>query len=296
MGKCYICPRECGVDRAQGRLGFCRAPEDLLVAKTMLHGWEEPCISGRGGAGTIFFSGCNLHCVYCQNCAISGGDVGRIMTDACLEREIFSLCEQGAECIEFVTPTHYTDKLARILERIKPKLEIPTVWNSSGYEKVESLRLLDGLIDIYLPDFKYFDGEIAKKYSFAEDYTDVTVAAVKEMARQVGKPQFDADGMMKKGLIVRHLVLPSHRADSCEVLRLLEREIGHENMLLSLMSQYTPDFYVSSGRSGDCKALCRRVTSFEYDSVARLADELGFDGFFQKASSADKKYTPDFQG
>ena len=294
MGKCYICPRNCGADRDIGELGFCRAPADIFVSKIMLHSWEEPCISGRGGAGTIFFSGCNLHCVYCQNNAISCGGVGNILSDYELEKEIFSLCEQGAECIEFVTPTHYTERLAKLLENIKPRLNIPTVWNSSGYEKVESLKSLDGLIDIYLPDFKYFDGEIAKKYSFAEDYAAVATAAVKEMSRQAGKPHFNDDGMMQKGLIVRHLVLPSHRGDSCEVLRLLESEIGHENMLLSLMSQYTPDFYVEAHKDGEYKNLCRRLTSFEYDSVSRLARELGFDGYFQEHSSADKKYTPDF--
>ena len=296
MSKCFICPRACGRDRACGNLGFCRAPEELLVAKIMLHKWEEPCISGRGGAGTIFFSGCNLHCIYCQNCAISGGEVGQIMSDGELERQIFSLVEQGVECLEFVTPTHYTDKLATLLEKIKPRLNIPTVWNSGGYESVGSLRLLDGLIDVYLPDFKYFSPEISKNYSAAPDYAEIAIKAFGEMHRQVGNPQFDGNGMLKKGLLVRHLVLPSHRADSIEVLRLLEREIGHGNMLLSLMSQYTPDFYIECGRMGDYKCLCRRVTSFEYDSVAREAQTLGFEGFFQKSSSADRKYTPDFQG
>ena len=294
MSVCNICPRECKIDRSAKKLGFCRAPEDFLVAKIMLHKWEEPCIRGEGGAGTIFFSGCNLHCVYCQNCTISGGEIGRIMTDGELEGEIFSLCECGAECIEFVTPTHYTERLASLLERIKPRLCVPVVWNSGGYEKEETLRKLDGLVDVYLPDFKYFSPEIAKKYSFAPDYAEIATAALREILQQVGKPQFDADGMMKKGLLVRHLTLPSHRADSCEVLRLLEREIGHENMLLSLMSQYTPDFYIQCGCAGDHKNLCRRVTSFEYMSVARLAEELGFDGYFQEHSSADKKYTPDF--
>lgn len=294
MVKCYICPRDCGTDRACGQLGFCRAPEEFLVAKTMLHKWEEPCISGKGGAGTIFFSGCNLHCVYCQNCAISGGDVGTVMTDSELEKEIFSLIQRGAECIEFVTPTHYTDKLARLLERVKPNVKIPIVWNSGGYEKTESLKMLDGLVDVYLPDFKYFDSEIAKKYSFAPNYAEIATAAIKEMSRQVGAPQFDGTGKLLRGLIVRHLVLPTHRADSIEVLNLLKREIGHTNMLLSLMSQYTPDFYIEMNKQASCKNLCRRITSFEYDSVSRAAQKLGFDGYFQAHSSANKKYTPDF--
>ena len=294
MAKCYICPRNCGADRSCGELGFCRAPEDYLVSKIMLHGWEEPCVSGKGGAGTIFFSGCNLHCIYCQNSAISHGGVGNILSDAELEKEIALLCDKGAECIEFVTPTHYTERLAKLLEKIKPRLNIPTVWNSSGYEKIESLKMLDGLIDIYLPDFKYFDSEIAKKYSFAPDYCEVALAAIGEMSRQVGKPEFKENGKLLRGLIVRHLVLPSHRADSMDILRLLDNEIGHENILLSLMSQYTPDFYIESDKNGTCKNLCRRVTSFEYGSVAKLASELGFEGYFQEHSSADKKYTPDF--
>ena len=294
MGKCYICPRNCGADRARGQLGFCRAPEDFLVAKSMLHEWEEPCISGKGGAGTIFFSGCNLHCVYCQNCAISGGDVGSVMTACELEKEIFSLIERGAECIEFVTPTHYTDKLARLLERVKPNVKIPIVWNSGGYEKTASLKMLDGLVDVYLPDFKYFDSEIAKKYSFAPNYAEIATAAIKEMSRQVGAPQFDSSGKLLRGLVVRHLVLPAHRADSVELLKLLDREIGHENMILSLMSQYTPDFYVEMNKEAAHKNLCRRLTSFEYDSVSKIAQKLGFDGYFQAQSSANKKYTPDF--
>ena len=294
MGRCYICPRRCGADRALGQLGVCRAPEDFLVSKTMLHSWEEPCISGQGGAGTIFFSGCNLHCIYCQNSAISCGGVGKIMSDGELEEAILSLCEQGAECIEFVTPTHYTSRLAALLEKIKPSLHVPTVWNSGGYENVESLKALDGLIDIYLPDFKYFDDGIAKKYSLAPDYRVIATSAIREMSRQVGMPQFDGDGMLKKGLVVRHLVLPSHRADSIDVINLLEREIGHENMLLSLMSQYTPDFYIGAHADKEYKNLCRRLTSFEYDSVARVAQELGFEGYFQEHSSANKKYTPDF--
>lgn len=294
MAKCYICPRNCGADRSCGELGFCRAPEDYLVSKIMLHGWEEPCISGKGGAGTIFFSGCNLHCIYCQNSAISHGGVGNILSNAELEKEIALLCDKGAECIEFVTPTHYTERLAKLLEKIKPRLNIPTVWNSSGYEKIESLKMLDGLIDIYLPDFKYFDSEIAKKYSFAPDYCEVALAAMGEMARQVGKPEFKENGKLLRGLIVRHLVLPSHRADSMDILRLLDNEIGHENILLSLMSQYTPDFYIEADKNGTYKNLCRRVTSFEYGSVTKLASELGFEGYFQEHSSADKKYTPDF--
>ena len=293
MPKCNICPRECGVDRSSGKLGFCRAPEDFWVAKTMIHKWEEPCIAGEGGAGTIFFSGCNLRCVFCQNCEISRGDKGEVMTDCELERAIFDLLEKGAECIEFVTPTHYTERLAALLTKIKPKLTVPVVWNSGGYEKVESLRLLEGLVDVYLPDFKYFDGEIAKAYSSAPDYFEVATAALSETLRQTGKPRFDEKGRLTKGTLVRHLVLPGHRGDSIAVLKHIVENFGADSILLSLMSQYTPDFYADGG---DCqyKNLCRRVTKFEYDSVMKVADSLGFEGYFQSVDSASKKYTPDF--
>ena len=291
--KCNICPRECGVDREQGKLGFCRSPEAFSVSKIMLHKWEEPCNAGEGGAGTVFFSGCNLRCIFCQNCEISRGDKGEIMSEDALESAIFRLVEEGAECVELVTPTHYTERLSALLRRIKPKLTVPVVWNSGGYESVESLRLLDGLVDIYLPDFKYFDGEIAQKYSSAPDYFEVATAALSEMLRQTGKPRFDEKGRLTKGTLVRHLVLPGHRADSISVLNHIAEKFGADSILLSLMSQYTPDFYADGG---DCqyKNLCRRVTKFEYDSVMKVADSLGFEGYFQGVDSASKKYTPDF--
>ena len=216
------------------------------------------------------------------------------MSDEELSDSIFSLIEDGAECIEFVTPTHYTDRLASLLSRIKPHLSVPVVWNSGGYEKAEILKLLEGLVDIYLPDFKYFDGEIAQKYSSAPDYREIASDAIAEMIKQVGNPTFDESGKLKKGVIIRHLVLPSHRLDSINILRLIAKNFGTESVLLSLMSQYTPDFYRESGCSKDFKCLCRCVTDFEYRSVAKVAEELGFEGYFQDSSAAAKKYTPDF--
>lgn len=291
---CDICPRRCGVERECGSVGFCRVPKQFTVAKTMLHMWEEPCIAGEGGAGTIFFSGCNLHCVYCQNIDISGGKNGNIMTEEQLESAMFSLVEKGAECVEFVTPTHYTNDLARLIDRIKPKLTVPIVWNSGGYESVDSLKLLDGLVDVYLPDFKYYDNDLAKKYSFAPDYLEVATAALGEMLRQTGKPQFNGEERLLRGVIVRHLVLPGHRADSIAVLNHIAECFGADSILLSLMSQYTPDFY---SNRGDCqyKNLCRRVTKFEYDSVMKVADSLGFEGYFQGRASADRCFTPEFK-
>lgn len=291
--KCNICPRECGADRTGKALGFCRAPEELLVAKLMIHKWEEPCISGEGGAGAVFFSGCNLRCVYCQNCAISRGDSGRIMSDGELEEAIFSLVADGAECIELITPTHYTARLVPLLSRIKPRLSVPVVWNSGGYELAEELRRLDGLVDVYLPDFKYFDGEIAQAYSQAPDYREVATSAIAEMLRQTGKPLIDERGIMRRGTLVRHLVLPGHRGDSIAVLKHLAESFGADSLRLSLMSQYTPDFY-ADGADTRHKNLCRTLTDFEYGSTAKIARELGFEGYFQRLSAANKSFTPKF--
>jgi putative pyruvate formate lyase activating enzyme len=266
---------------------------EYRIARIASHLWEEPPISGQKGSGTVFFSGCNLRCVFCQNREISREGVGKTVTEAELTDRILRLQDEGVHNINFVTPTHYTERLAALLKRIKPKLSVPVVWNSGGYEKVESLRILEGLVDVYLPDFKYFDGEIARQYSSAPDYFEVATAALGEMLRQVGKPQFDEKGKLKKGVIVRHLVLPSHRNDSISVLRHIAEIFGAEAVLLSLMSQYTPDFYISSGCAKH-KNLCRRLTKFEYDSVMKVADSLGFEGYFQGVDSASKKYTPDF--
>ena len=293
MPKCDVCPRECGVDRLSGKLGFCRAPEDFLVAKTMIHKWEEPCIAGECGAGTIFFSGCNLRCVFCQNMQISRGETGEIYSAEKLKDAIFSLIADGAECVEFVTPSHYIDSLAMLLKEIKPKISVPVVFNSGGYEGADSLKLLDGLVDVYMPDFKYFDSVIAEKYSSAPNYCEIATDAISEMLRQVGIPEFDEKGKLLRGVIIRHLVLPSHRADSIAVLRHISEKFGADAVILSLMSQYTPDFYIESGDER-YKNLCRRVTKFEYDSVMKIADELGFDGYFQGMSAASKSFTPNF--
>ena len=300
MKKCSMCPRKCGADREDGNRGFCNSPDAFFVSKIMLHSWEEPCISGDGGAGTIFFGGCNLGCIYCQNRAISRGERGEIMSDERLEAEILSLCDKGASCIEFVTPTHYISRLAVLLSKIKHKIPVPVVYNSGGYESVASLRMLDGLIDIYMPDFKYFSSEIAKRYSFAPDYCAVALDALREMLRQVGAPEYFEDDAtkLKRGVILRHLILPSHRQDSINVLELVAREIGAKNVILSLMGQYTPDFYLEyekeHGEREDCKSLRRRITSFEYNSVLEVANSLGFVGYMQDISSSSAKYTPEF--
>ncbi len=285
---CNMCPRNCNIDR-NGKIGYCGAPEGFLVSRMAPHPYEEPCISGNRGSGTVFFGGCNLHCVYCQNKAISHGGVGELLSEHELERRIFELAETGVHNINFVTPTHYTLPLARLLERIKPQLPIPIVWNTGGYESVESLRTLDGLVDIYLPDFKYADAALAKAYSFASDYPEIAISAIKEMYRQRGKVRFDGE-MMTSGLLVRHLVLPSHRQNSTFALSMIAAALPIADIRLSLMSQFTPDF-----ADEQYPKLCRRVTSFEYGKVLDHAIALGFEGYWQSRESAKKTYTPDFQ-
>lgn len=289
MSICNMCPRGCGAERSV-RAGVCGAPEGFLVSRVSLHAFEEPCLSGKNGSGTVFFGGCSLHCVFCQNRVISGGGVGESMDEGTLEGRIFELVERGAHNINLVTPTHYTLPLARLLERIKPRLSVPVVWNSGGYESVEVLRALDGLVDVYLPDFKYASRELAARYSHAPDYPEVALAAIKEMHRQRGAVRFDGQGMIQSGVMVRHLVLPTGRRDSMAVLTLLAEHLPVTDVRLSLMSQFTPDFV-------DAEAypeLARRVTSFEYDSVVRHALSLGFDGYLQDRASATRAYTPDF--
>ena len=289
MSVCNDCPRRCGIDRSVTR-GRCKAPEGFLVARVSLHMWEEPPISGVRGSGTVFFGGCNLGCVYCQNRAIRDGKLGEMLTADELENAMLSLAAEGAHNVNLVTPSHYARALVPILARVRPKLSVPIVWNSSAYETAETLRLLDGLVDIYLPDFKYASGELAARYSAAPDYPDVAAAAIGEMLRQRGKIRFDEDGMAQSGVIVRHLVLPSHRKESIAAVERLSEIAPPSDIRLSLMSQYTPDFV-----DGDkFPALSRRVTSFEYRSVLDRAIALGFDGYFQNRSSATSAFTPDF--
>ena len=291
MSICKLCPRECGVERNK-MTGFCASPELAAVSRVSLHMWEEPPISGERGSGTIFFSGCNLRCVFCQNKAISRGDKdAKIYSVDALADLFLSVEAMGAHNINLVTPTHFITTISKALEITKDRLSIPIVYNSSGYELVSSLKTLDGLVDVYLPDFKYASRELAEKYSSAPDYPNVVKSALAEMYRQVGAVSFDNDKIIKKGVIVRHLVLPSHRKDSVAVLDALSELLPIKNIRLSLMSQYTPEF------AQDCeyKELHRRVTSFEYNSVLDHALQLGFDGYFQHRSSATASYTPDFK-
>ena len=292
LNKCNSCPRNCVCDRERS-LGFCKMPDRIFIAKYMLHQWEEPCLCGDGGAGTIFFSGCNLRCVFCQNKKISRGIAGEEYTPDQVLDIIRSLANDGAKCIEFVTPTHFSNALIPILQKAKREIDLPFVWNSGGYESVETLRRLEGLIDIYMPDIKYFSGELSRAYSNAENYYPVARAALCEMLRQVGRPQFDKDGMLRSGVIMRHLVLPACRKDSIALLNDIASTLDSpSDVILSLMSQYTPEFYDIS--DGGHKNLCRRLTDFEYTSVLQAAESLGFEGYFQGRESADTAFTPKF--
>ncbi len=286
--KCELCPRKCHTDRTVS-VGFCGESDKLRAAKAYLHKWEEPCVSGENGSGTVFFSGCSLKCVFCQNYMISSDNCGLEISVERLGEIFLELQEQGAENINLVSPTHFVPHIISALDMVKNRLNVPIVYNTGGYERVETLKMLDGYIDVYLPDFKYYDNELAKKYSFAADYFEVVCDAIDEMLRQVGKIQLDENGIIKKGVIIRHLTLPNHRHDSIAVIEEIARRWGTEDILLSLMSQYTP-FY----RSNEFPEISRRISTFEYNSVLKRAAELGFDGFMQEKSSAKEEYTPDF--
>ena len=281
---CNICPRKCNKDRAKS-LGYCCSPESFKVARAALHFWEEPCISGEKGSGAVFFSGCNLKCVYCQNFEISRENKGVEVSESRLVGIFESLIEQGAQNINLVNPTHYARKLAELLN--KWKSPVPVVYNSSGYESVDTLKMLDGLIDIYLPDFKYIRGDKAKRYSSAQDYPQIAAAAISEMSRQVGEAVFD-DDMMKKGLIIRHLILPQNTNSSLAIIDHIAENFP--NAYLSLMAQYVPCTDLS-----EYGEINRTVTLREYNKVVDHALNKGLTNLFiQELSSADKKYIPPF--
>lgn len=283
--RCNQCPRQCNINR-ETAVGFCRSPVAFRVARAALHFWEEPCISGKNGSGTVFFSGCNLQCVFCQNYEISRENKGMEITDDKLIAIFESLIAQGAENINLVNPTHYAERLAAVLSEWHSP--VPVVYNSSGYESVEALQKLEGLVDIYLPDFKYIRPEKAYRYSGAEDYPSVVKAALAEMRRQQPQELFDERGMLQKGLIVRHLILPANTNSSLAILDYLKRHFP--DTMLSLMAQYTP-----CGDLRDVPEIDRQITKREYNKVADYAIDIGFEKIFlQKLSSSDKKFIPAF--
>lgn len=287
--ECKLCPRECGTDRTKEK-GFCGAGDKAIVARASLHKWEEPCISYKNGAGTVFFSGCNLHCCFCQNNKISNELFGKEISDEKLSEIFLRLQDMGAENIDLVTPTHFVPNIIKALDMAKNKLTIPVVYNCGGYESVKTIEMLDGYIDIYLPDMKYFSSEISAKYSNAPDYFERASAAALAMIKQTGELKFNDEGGLLKGTIIRHMVLPSHRHDSMEIIRWIAENTSPKNVLVSIMNQYTPFEFISD----EYPELKRRVTKMEYNSVVNLAAELGINGFTQQKSSASQEYVPDF--
>ena len=286
---CNLCPRQCNIDRSAS-LGYCQSPDSIRIARVGLHEWEEPCISYGKGSGTIFFSGCNLRCVYCQNNEISSHLHGTEISVSTLADEMLKLQNMGAANINFVTPTHYADKIVLALDKVKGKLHIPTVYNCGGYESIETLKMLEGYIDIYLPDLKYFSPEISRKYSGCDDYFDVAVTAIAEMTRQTGKPVFDDDGHMKKGTMIRHLVLPSLYKDGIEAFSNLIKIVNPKDVAVSIMCQYFPTHL-----SEKYPEINRKTTTLEYMKVVDYVRTLGFEyGFMQEKESAKQEYVPVF--
>lgn len=287
--KCTLCPRNCGADRSNST-GICGAGSNVIVARASLHKWEEPCISYKNGAGTVFFSGCNLHCCFCQNNKISNKLFGKEITDKQLADIFLRLQEDGADNIDLVTPTHFVPNIINALDMVKHKLDIPVAFNCGGYELKETIDMLEGYIDVYLPDMKYFSSDISSKYSNAPDYFEYASEAILAMIKQVGKLTFNSEGGLMKGTVIRHMVLPSHRHDSIKLIEWIADNTSRDDVLVSIMNQYTPFDFISE----EFSELKRKVTKMEYNSVINRAAELGLKGFTQERSSASEDYVPDF--
>lgn len=296
LSACALCPCACGVDRTAGQWGRCHETATVRIARASLHMWEEPCLSGDRGSGTVFFTGCPLGCVFCQNYNIADGTNGAEVSSEELTDIFLKLQDMGAHNINLVTPTHFVPAIVPALERAKELgLGLPVVYNTGTYETVETLRMLDGLVDIWLPDFKYVSPELAARYSFAPDYFDVASAALEEMVRQTLGNHFDLDGMMTRGVIVRHLILPGCTEDSKAVLKYLYDTYG-DDICLSIMDQYTPLPRIATLAGGKYKELDRRVTAAEYDDVVNYAVDLGItNAFVQEGEAASESFIPDFE-
>lgn len=292
LAKCQLCPRDCKVNRTEGQYGRCHEDGTIRIARASLHMWEEPCISGTKGSGTVFFSGCPLGCVYCQNYNIANGENGVPVTVEELTAIFLKQQENGANNINLVTPTHYVPLIVLALQAAKQQgLNLPVVYNTGSYETVETLQMMDGLVDIYLPDLKYVSRELSARYSFAADYFDVASTAIAEMYRQVGPPVFDGEsGLMKRGMIVRHMMLPGNLEDSKQVIRYLWETYGN-NIFMSLMSQYTPLKTVER-----YPEINRKVSWDEYFALEDYALDLGVEqAFVQEEDAAEESFIPDFE-
>lgn len=287
---CELCPRMCRVDRTVGSSGYCREPDVLVVARAALHHWEEPCISGEEGSGAVFFSGCNLQCVFCQNYSIAHGKTGKEISVGRLSEIFLELQEKKARNINLVTPTHYSPQIIQAVGMARRSgLHIPVVYNSSGYENVEALKRLEGVVDVYLPDFKYKDDGLSGRYSHASDYFVVADRALREMVRQQPVPGFDGSGMMCSGVIVRHLTLPGCLEDSMQVIRHLHDTYGNQ-IYISIMNQFTPMKHMI-----DFPELNRKVTEEEYGVLVDYAIAIGVEnGFIQEEGTSEESFIPEF--
>ena len=290
MSCCCLCPRECRADRRAGQAGRCGMTDQLVVARAALHMWEEPCITGRGGSGTVFFSGCALGCVYCQNHEIAAGHAGKQISVERLAEIFLELQAKGAENINLVTAGHFLPQVRKALGLAKAQgLTLPVVYNTGGYEKREAVCSLEGLVDVYLPDLKYMSPELASRYSYAPDYFEVASQALAQMVEQTGPPVFDERGMMTKGVIVRHLQLPGCLEDSRRVIRYLYETYG-DDIYISIMNQYTP-----LPQTAPWPELCRRLTEEEYEELVDYAIGLGVEnGFIQEGETAQESFIPPF--
>ena len=287
---CTLCPRRCHQDRRTD-VGFCGCSHVLKAARASLHLWEEPCISGTGGSGAVFFTGCTLRCCFCQNHPISQQGIGKELTDRQLSSIFLKLQAQGAHNIDLVTPTQFLPHIVRAIEQARPELKIPVAYNTSGYERTETIDALEGYVDIYLPDLKYKSPRLSADYSQAADYFQVASKAILHMILQTGAPVLDpGTGLLKRGVLIRHMVLPGAKEDSMQLLRWMADTLPKDMYLISLLSQYTP-FYHAKEHPG----LNRRITTYEYQKVVEEAIRLGLtQGFMQDKSSASKSYTPPF--
>ena len=301
---CRLCGRNCKIDRIDGKTGFCGQTDKIRAARAALHFWEEPVISGTHGSGAVFFSGCNLRCVFCQNAPIANSDFGMEITSERLTDIFFELKEQGANNINLVTGTPFIPQIVIAITRAKDRgFDLPFIFNCGGYESVEAIKMLDGLIDIYLPDLKYYSSELSLKYSYAPDYFEKACAALDEMYRQVGAPAFmketkdsPDDTLLKKGMIVRHLLLPGQTKDSKKILRYLRETFG-DNIYISIMNQYTPMPFLTEGSNAGCKypELARKVTPGEYARVVDFAIKIGIEkAFIQEGETAEESFIPSF--
>lgn len=292
LKQCELCPRHCGVNRLNGERGFCGAGDKVRIALVSLHPWEEPCLTGENGAGTVFFSHCNLRCAFCQNSVISSEGQGNEVSTARLTEIFLEQQQRGAATLDLVTPTHYAPQIVAALRAAKEQgLTLPVVWNSSGYETVAMVEFVAPMVDVFLPDLKYYSSELAARYSAAADYFAVATQAILKMVELKGCPQTDKNGLLTKGVLVRHLVLPNARKDSMALLDWVAENLAGK-VKLSLMNQYTPLF-----RATEFKEINRRLTTFEYESVAEHALDLGLDDcYVQERRAASAEYVPDFDG